>query len=74
MKSLSLDSNLDVLDIDNKLLRIAAELWTPSVTRILNNSLISGVVPWDRKIARVTPVYKGKWIKMTGLTTDQYQF
>ena len=45
MKSLSLDSNLDVLDIERKLLRIAAELLTPSVTRILDNSLISGVVP-----------------------------
>ena len=45
MKSLSLDSNLDVLDKDSKLLRIAAELLTPSVTRILNNFLISGVVP-----------------------------
>ena len=60
MKSLLLDSNLDVLDIDSKLLRIAAELLTPSVTRILNHSLISGVVPQDWKIARVTPLYKEK--------------
>ena len=42
------------------LLRIAAEMLTPSVTRILNHSLISGVVPQDWKIARVTPVYKRK--------------
>ena len=58
--SLSWDRNLNVLDIDSKLLRIAAELLTPSVTRILNHSLISGVVPQDWKIARLTPVYKGK--------------
>ena len=58
--SLSWDRNLNVLDIDSKLLRIAAELLTPSVTRTLNHSLISGVVPQDWKIARLTPVYKGK--------------
>ena len=60
MKSPSLDSKLHVLDIDSELLRIAAALSTPSVTRILNHSLISGVVPQDWKIARVTPVHKGK--------------
>ena len=60
MKSLSLDSNLNVLDIDSKLLRTAAALLTPSVTRILNNSRISGIVPQDWKITPVTPVYKGK--------------
>ena len=60
MKSLSLDSNLNALKIDIKLLRTAAALLTPSVTRILNNSCISGLVPQDWKITRVTPVYKGK--------------
>ena len=60
MKSLSLDSNLDALDIYSKLLRIAAALLTPSVTRILNNSHVSGIVLQDWKITRVTPVYDDK--------------
>ena len=68
MKSLSLDSNLDVLDIDSKLLRIAAALLTPSVTRILNHYLISGVVPQDWKIARVKP-YKSFYSR--GFTSSQ---
>ena len=58
MKSFSLDSNLDVLD--SKLPRIAAALLTPSVTRILNNSRISGIVLQDWKITRVTPEYDDK--------------
>ena len=60
MKSLSLEGHLDVLDIYSKLLRIAAALLTPSVTRILNNSRISGIVLHDWKITRVTPVYDDK--------------
>ena len=60
MKSLSLDSNLDVLDIYSKSLRIAAVLLTPSVTRMLNNSRISGIVLQDWTITRVTPVYGDK--------------
>ena len=60
MKSLSLDNNLDVLDIYSKLLRITAALLTPSVTRILNISRISGIVLQDCKITRVTPVYDDK--------------
>ena len=55
MKFLSLDSNLD-----SKLLRIAAALLTPYVTRILHNSRVSGIVPQDWKVTRVSPVYKVK--------------
>ena len=71
MKSLSLDSNLDVLDIYSKLLRIAAALLTPSVTRILNNSRISGIMLQDWKITRV---HLCMMINVTGLTTDQHHF
>ena len=60
MKSISLENNLDVLDIYSKLLRIAATLLTPSVTRILSNSRISGIVLQGWKITRVTPVYDDK--------------
>ena len=54
MKPLSSGRNLDILYIDDKLLRNAAALLTPSVT------MIRGVVPQDWKIALVTPVRKGK--------------
>ena len=60
MLSLSLESHLDVLDIYSKLLWIAAAPLTPSVTRILNHSRISGIVLQDWKITRVTPVYDDK--------------
>ena len=60
MKYLSLDSDLYVLDVYIKLLRIAAALLTPSVIRILNDSRISGIVQQDWKITRVTPVYDDK--------------
>ena len=72
IKSLSLDSNLDVFDIDSTLLRITAAMLTPSVTRILNNSIplirelfkiLVKDVPQDWKITRVTHAYKGKGYK-----------
>ena len=50
MKYLSLDSNLNVLDINSKLIRTDGALLTPSVTRILNNSRLSGIVSQDWKI------------------------
>ena len=55
MKYLPLDSNLD-----SKMPRLAAALLTPSIARILNNPRISGKVPQDWKITRVTLVYKVK--------------
>ena len=51
---------LDLLGIDNYLLRIAAPAITKSLTHIFNLSLCLGVIPEDFKTARVTPVYKGK--------------
>ena len=53
-------NGLDLLGIDNYLLRIAAPAITKSLTHIFNLSLCLGVIPEDFKTARVTPVYKGK--------------
>ena len=63
LKSLSHDSHLDVLDMDTKLLRYGATLLAPSITQVLNHSLMSGSLPSDWKLARVTPVFKGKGSK-----------
>ena len=51
---------LDVLDLNTKLLKIAAHDIAPSLTHILNLSLKSGEVPDDFKSAIVTPVFKNK--------------
>ena len=55
LRQLSINSNLDIIDIDCKLLNISKNL-----TTIFNFSLKTGFVFDDWKYARVTPVYKGK--------------
>ena len=57
------DSKLDVLGMDTRLLNISSTLIAPSLCRILNLSLQTGVIPRDLKVARITPVYKGKGSK-----------
>lgn len=60
IKKLPDRSNLDLLYMDSKLLRISADIIAPFVTKMFNLSITSGKVPSDWKIARVTPVYKNK--------------
>ena len=60
---LSGDSHLDALNMDVKLLKLAAHHLAPSLTFLLNLSLETGVIPADFKIARITPVNKGKGSK-----------
>ena len=57
---LSPDPHLDVLDLDSKLLRLSAPLIAPLLAHIYNLSLFSGIIPSDWKLARITPIYKGK--------------
>ena len=61
--SLSENSNMDVLDFDAKLLKRAAPYIYESLCILYNASLISGTIPDDWKVARTTPVYKGKGSK-----------
>ena len=63
LRKLSGDSHLDVLNMDTRLLRLCANIIAPSLTYIMNLSLETGVIPDDWKIARVTPIYKGKGSK-----------
>ncbi len=53
-------SKLDVLNIDSKLLRIAAYEISNSLCDIINNCIMNGDLPDDWKLAKVTPIYKNK--------------
>ena len=53
-------SNLDILGMDSRLLKIGASAITPSLCNIFNMSIRSGDLPQDWKCAKITPIYKGK--------------
>ena len=60
LKKLEMESNTDTLGFDKKLLRISGDLIAPILCKLFNISLDTSVIPDDWKIARVTPVFKGK--------------
>ena len=41
-----------------KLLKVAADIIAPSLTKIYQRSIISGIFLLEKKLARVTPVFK----------------
>ena len=45
-------------DIPNKVLKMAAEILSPSLSAIFNRSLSMGIYPNDWKMARVLPIFK----------------
>ena len=55
---LSNKTSLDIIEMDNKLLRLASPLIAPVLAHIFNLSLAEGHIPKDWKLARVTPVFK----------------
>ena len=57
---LGADSAVDVLGFDAKLLSLSAHLIAPCLTKMFNLSLQTMNVLPDWKIARVTPLFKGK--------------
>ena len=60
LATLKYNSSLDVLDMDGRLLKLAAKLLAPSIMYIFNLSLQRGVIPDDLKLSRITPKFKGK--------------
>ncbi len=59
------ESNLDVLTFDVKLLHISANVIYKSLTKLINMSISTGQIPEDWKLARITPIYKGRGCHMT---------
>jgi hypothetical protein len=53
-------SNIDILSFDAKLLRLSADFISPQITHLVNLSIENCQVVDDWKVARVTPIYKGK--------------
>ena len=53
-------SNLDLLNMDSKLLLLSARTIAPFIAHLFNISITSGRIPNDWKIARDTPVFKNK--------------
>jgi hypothetical protein len=51
---------VDILGFDAKLLCLSASIISPIITKFINASLNTAIVPPDWKLACVAPVYKGK--------------
>ena len=60
LRALDSVSANDVLQLDCKLLNISANALAPALTHLFNLSLQMQYLPNDWKLARVTPIYKGK--------------
>ena len=60
LDSLPCSSKNDILGFDSKLLKLSANIISPSLTKLINASLRIGHLPSDWKRARVSPAYKGK--------------
>ena len=59
IKQLSTDKASGLDNILCRLIKAAAPLISPSLCKILNFSLITGVFPDDWKMANVVPIHKG---------------
>ena len=53
-------SYMDVIGFDAKLLWLSPDIICPILTKLFNASLETSCIPLDWKLARVTPIYKGK--------------
>jgi len=63
LQKLKLTTNTDIIGMDCKLLRLGSHIIAKDLSDIINLSVESDTVPQDWKIARVTPIYKGKGCK-----------
>jgi hypothetical protein len=53
-------SSCDILNFDSKLLKCAAQIIAPCLVKLINLSIEGSIVLDDWKVARVSPIYKGK--------------
>ena len=57
LKTIDEEKSAGLDNIPNKLLKIAAEVVAPSLTKIFIQSIITGTFPEEWKEARVSPLY-----------------
>ena len=60
LKSLGSRSSLDFRNMDTKLLSLSSDVIATYITKLFNLTIKTGIIPDDWKVARVTPIYKGK--------------
>ena len=60
LEKLKATTNSDILGMDCKLLKLGSSILSKNLCDIINLSIKTDIVPSDWKIARVTPLYKGK--------------
>jgi hypothetical protein len=60
LKSLKNTSNQDVCKLDTKLLKLSADIITPSLHYLFNESVELGYFPEEWKLAKVTPTFKSE--------------
>ena len=58
LKAIDVGNATGLDKIPNTLLKIAADVVAPCLTGIFNQSLVTGIFPSDRKVAKVSPVFK----------------
>jgi len=58
LKALDVSKATGLDKIPNRLLKIAADVVTTSLTDIFNQSLVTGIFPSDWKMAKVSPIFK----------------
>ena len=58
LKAINVSKATRLDKIPNRLLKIAADVVAPSLTGIFNQSLVTGIFPSDRKMAKVSPIFK----------------
>ena len=66
LHSLDVKKSTGVDGIGAGLLHLVAPAVSGSLTKLFNFSLLSGEVPWEWKMARVSPIYKGGDIEIAG--------
>ena len=66
LKAIAVGKATEFDKISNRLLKIAADVVTPSLTGLFNQSLVTGIFPSDWKLAEVSPIFKN------GSTTNNY--
>ena len=58
LKHINVAKSTGLDNLPGKLLQIAADILAPSLTKLFNKSLSTGIYPSDWKLARVVPIFK----------------